>query len=186
MKFPWTTLDTEVIAHTEHQKMSTGYNYGAENSVRKLTSLSLIDFQPNFHYVEFPTLCAHVDLISSIPMPDGWIVSERFLQLLQRHRLPPHRVYPLPVRQRNVDVSGYFFVHLPQLDIQLKDEYSISEAECEFRKREDFMSLDLIPLYRPSRFSYRFVSRELRDSIEAAKLTGMRFGTSRLFRTAVA
>ena len=159
--------------------MCKDYNYDAENSIRKIPYDRLADFEPDFRFVEFDPLEKLVDLLNCSP---GFIISLRFLEILRNHSLPPHTVYPLPVRLRKREVQGYFFIHFPHIDGRMLDELTIPQAENLLRDREDIINLDLIAIGRSSRFGYCFVSQALRESIESAKLKGIRFGTSRLFR----
>ena len=175
-KFPWSRLDDD---GTAHHYMCKDYNYDAENSIRRIPYDRLAEFEPDFRFVEFDPLEELVDLLECSP---GFIISSRFLEILRNHSLPPHAVYPLPVRLRKREVQGYFFIHFPYTNGKMLDELTIPQAENLLRDREDIINLDLISIGRSSRFSYCFVSQALRESIESAKLKGIRFGTSRLFR----
>ncbi len=178
-KFPWSRLDDDGTA--SHQ-MCKGYNYDSANSIRRIPYDRLADFEPDFRFVEFDPLAELVDLTDTLACPPGLIISYRFLEILRNHSLPPHTVYPLPVRLRKREVQGYFFIHLPRINGKMLDDLTIPQAEKLLRDREDIINLDLISIGSSSRFSYCFVSQTLRESIESAKITGIRFGTSRLFR----
>ncbi len=183
-KFPWSTIYTKAHTRIEHETMSDGYDYASPRSVKKIPYDELADFEPDFRYVELVPRVDLSDMITSVPIKNGWMISSKFLNVLQCHKLPPHRAYPLPVRQQNLDISGYHFLHLPRLPVAHIKDLSIPEAESALREREDIINLDVIPLGGGARYNYEFVSRDLRDAIETAQLTGMRFGTAKLFRTA--
>ena len=54
------------------------------------------------------------DLISSVPIPKcGHLISTRFFELLRKFKLPPHRVYEVPMLHRKKPVEGYVFLLLP-------------------------------------------------------------------------
>lgn len=163
--------------------MGRHYDYDGNRSVYKIPRDRLANFEPDFSYVIFERTAKHIDLIGSAPIPHvGWIVSNRFLQLLSKFNLPPNRAYPLPVIQANQPVEGYAWLHLPQPSLVLTENMSIAEAEEEIELHSEVKDLDVVPIYFPVRFSYFFVSHRLRQAIENSQLTGIRFATSKLFR----
>lgn len=187
MHLPWSTLNEDPsnigCAFPAHQTMGRHYDYDSERSVYKIPRDRLADFEPDFSDVIFERQAKHLDLIASAPIRYGWIVSDRFLQLLSRYKLPPHRAYPLPVIQGGRAVDGYSWLHLPQPKMSLAEDMSITEAELEIMSHPEAANGDLLPIYFPVRFGYFFITHRLRQAIEAAELTGIRFSTSKLFRT---
>jgi hypothetical protein len=188
MKFPWSTLsDDPMVAgcsYPTHQTMGEHYDYDGPRSVYRIPRDNLADFDPDFHYVQFESKAKRNDLIASAPIPHvGWIISDRYRDLLLQFALPPHRLYPLPVVQRGKSVDGYSYLHLPQISTGLTESTTIHDAEKTLESRDEILALDVIPIYTPIRFGYFFVSYSLRQAIESANLTGIRFGTSKLFRS---
>lgn len=58
----------------------------------------------------------------------------------------------------------------------------MEQAETVIGATPELASLDLLRLYRPTRLAYCFVSGLLRQAMGLAGITGVRFGTSKLFR----
>jgi len=81
-------------------------------------------------------------------------------------------------------VVGYCWLQLPEPRLSLTESSSVAEVEAAVVAVPELARLDLLRLYRPSRFAYCFVSDPLRRAIELAGITGIRFGTSKLFRSA--
>ncbi len=187
MNLPWSTLNedpTDVgCPYPPHQTMGANYDYQAEDSVHRIPRDRFADFEPTFKTVVFEPGAKRHDLMASAPIPHyGWLISARFLNLLSDFTLPPHRVYLLPVIQRGRAVEGYVWLHLPQPINTLAVSMSLREAEEKIASDTTIAELDVLPIYLPVRFGYFFVSRRLRQAIENAQLTGIRFGTSKLFR----
>ena len=164
--------------------MGSNYDYSGPRSVYKIPRDKLADFEPDFHHVHFESNATRLDLIASAPIPHvGWIISDRFRDLILQFTLPPHRLYQLPVVQRGKSVDGYSYLHLPQVSTDLTETTTIQDAEKLLESRDEILALDVIPIYTPIRFGYFFVSHTLRQAIESVNLTGIRFGTSKLFRS---
>jgi hypothetical protein len=170
-------------AYPQHETMGRGYDFHAGDSVHNLSCDAFPDFEPNFSTVVIHGHAKLTDLLSSAPIPNtGFLVSERLRNVLERHVLPNHKFYAVPMVCRGKPVNGYFWLHLPQPDLSLDEKWSVAAAEAEINAAAGFASLDLLRVYRPLRFAYCFVSESLRKSMESAGLTGVRFGTSKLFR----
>jgi hypothetical protein len=163
--------------------MGRGYDYSAPNSVHQLPCDGFPNFEPNFRTIVITASARLTDLISSAPNRNaGLLVSERFRAVLAAFALPPHRYYPLPMKHRLKPVGGYWWLHLPQPSVRLEEETPLAEAEARIAVDPVVGAADLLRFYRPSRFGYCFVSGPLREAMETARLTGIRFGTAKLFR----
>ena len=163
--------------------MGPGYVYDAPNSIYQLPFNARADFEPNFNTIIFEDGAKHNDLMGSAPIRHcGWLISNRFLDLLQEFELPPHDVYPLPVKQNGQPVDGYVWLHLPQTIHCLEDNMTIPEVESTLTSEPIVSQVDILPLYSPVRFGYFFISNRLRKAIERHELSGIRFGSSKLFR----
>jgi hypothetical protein len=182
----WTLNNaTDGIGRTfpQHQEMGRGYDYDAPNSVHKLPYDALPDFEPNFNTVIIHGHARLTDLLSSAPIINtGFLVSPRLRAVLEEFRLPLHCFYPVPMTHRNKPVAGYFWLQLPEPYLPLTEGSSVAEAEAAITAIPEMRELDLLRLYRPYRFAYCFVSNPLRRAMELAGITGVRFGTSKLFR----
>lgn len=188
MRGPCWTLNnaTEGIgrAYPQHQEMGDGYDYGAPDSVHKLRYDALPDFEPNFSTVVIHGHSKLTDLLSSAPiMNSGYLVSARLRAVLEAFALPPHRFYPVPMTHRGKSVTGYCWLQLPEPPLPLTERSSVAEAEGAIVAVPELAALDLLRLYRPPRFAYCFVSDPLRRAMESAGVTGVRFGTAKLFRS---
>src|SRR5262245_18246154 len=187
MRGPCWTLNhaTEGIGggYPQHQEMGRGYDYRAPGSVHRLSHDALPDFEPNFRTVIIHGQAKLTDLVSSAPIANtGFLVSARMQAVLEKFVMPVHRFYPVPDTQRGKTVEGYAWLHLPQPRLPLSESTSTEEAEQIIASIPELASLDLLRLYTPARFAYCFVSDPLRSAMESAKLTGVRFGRSKLFR----
>jgi hypothetical protein len=164
--------------------MGRGYNYDAPNSVHKLPYDSLPDFEPNFKTVIIHGHAKLTDLLSSAAIKNtGYLLSPRLRELLEQFALPLHRFYPVPMTHRKKRVGGYCWVQLPQPRLALTEGSSVADAEAAINAVPELAVLDLLRLYRPSRFASCFVSDPLRQAMVAAGITGVRFGTAKLFRS---
>jgi len=168
----------------QHQRMSDGYDFNAPNSVHKLPHDALPSFEPNFDTVIVHGHAKLTDLLSSAPIPNhGYLVSPKLRGLLERFTLPSHRWYPVPMTHRNKQVAGYCWLQLPQPGLSLTKDSSIDDVESAIYGVPELAALDLLRLYRPSRFAYCFISDPLRRAMEAAGIAGVRFGSAKLFRS---
>jgi hypothetical protein len=189
MRGPCWTLNnaTDGIGRTypQHEVMGHGYDYHAPNSVHQLPDDALPDFEPNFNTVVIHGHAKLTDLVSSAPIKNtGFLVSPRLRQVLEQFALPQHRFYPVPMTHRNMPVARYCWLQLPEPRLVLTQGSSVAEAEAAISAVAELAELDLLRLYRPSRFAYCFVSDQLRRAIESTGITGVRFGTGKLFRSA--
>lgn len=188
-KFPWSTLHHSIegvgTEIPQHQTMAPDYDYQAIDSIRRIPPDGLPDFEPNFAFAVLANRAIPTDLVSSSPLASwGLLISDRFYELLKGFVLPPHRLFRCPMRHRGRELSNYGYLHLPHAPVEIDAAASAPQAEAKILAEPSLASVDLLHLIRPSRFAYFFVSAPLRSAIEQASLTGIRFGTSRLFRTA--
>jgi hypothetical protein len=132
------------------------------------------DIAPDFNTVVLHRRAVPTDLISSSPIPRvGHLVSSRFLELLQKFKLPPHRLYPVPMVQNDKPVEGYFFLLLPQPE-SLRAVASTQEVEDSAEADPLLSGVSLLKLYRPSWTSRTWVNAELKSAIESAGMTGVK------------
>ncbi len=185
----WTFDDTakDIGTYPQHQSMGAGYDFDAPHSVHQLPYDALPDFEPNFNTILIHGHARRTDLISSAPIRNtGYLVSSRLRAVLEQFALPRHRFYPVPASHRGKPVSGYFWLQLPQPQLRLTEDMSPSQVEERIASVPELASLDLLRLYIPERYAYCFISNPLRSALEAAKITGVRFGTAKLFRAPAA
>ncbi|HVL12955.1 MAG TPA: hypothetical protein VM529_10345, partial [Gemmata sp.] len=112
----------------------------------------------------------------------GLLVSDRLRGVLDRFRLPPHRYYPAPLEHRKRAVGGYWWLYLPAPDLPLTDEMPPAEAEAVIAADPALGTVDVLRLYAPARYRNCYVGGPVRAELEAAGVTGIRFGTAKLFR----
>lgn len=179
----WTLNEAIYRVYPQHQEMRPGYDYAAPDSVHRLPYDSLPDFEPNFNTIVVHGHARLTDLLSSSPIRNcGYVVSGRLRAVLERYALPPHRFYPVPATHRNKPVAGYFWLHLPEPPLPLTEGSTVEEAEAVITASTSLASLDMLRLYRPTRLAYCFVSDQLRQAVEEAEVTGVRFVRAKLFR----
>jgi hypothetical protein len=173
--------------YPQHQQMSAGYDYDAPNSVHRLPDDSLPDFEPNFDTAVIHGHARLTDLLSSAPIRNtGFLLNDRLRAVFRQFSLPPHRFYPVPIIYRRKAIEGYYWLQLPEPPVPLAEDASVEVLEEVIASDQQLASLDMLRLYRPARFAYCFLSDPLRLAMESAKITGVRFGTSKLFRQASA
>jgi hypothetical protein len=170
-------------AYPQHQEMGPGYDYDASDSVHQLPYDKFPGFEPNFNTVVIDRRAKLTDLLSSAPIKNtGYLVSSRLRTVLEHFALPMHQYYPVPATHDGKPVADYFWLHLPEPRLPLDEGSSVDSAEAAILAAHELADLDLLRLYRPTRFAYCFVSDPLRRAMEAAGITGVRFGISKLFR----
>lgn len=188
MRGPCWTLNNDVDVgrvYPQHQEMSRGYDYQAPNSVHHLPNDAIPNFEPNFNTVIIHGHAKLTDLLSSGPIvKTGYLISARLRSVLEQFALPLHRFYPVPLTYRRKPVDGYCWLQLPEPRLSLTEGSSVAEAEAAITESSELAKLNLLRLCRPSRFAYCFISDALRRAMESAKVTGVRFGTAKLFRSA--
>lgn len=167
----------------QHQTMGDAYDYEASDSVHHLPFDELPDFEPNFNTVFLDDRAIVTDLISSAPIRNsGWLISGRFRAVIDSFPLPLHQYYPIPVVHQGVKIPDYWWLHLPHPPVAIPPEVSIPEAEKIIQSCDALRDVAIFCLYQPPRFAYCFVRKDLKEAIEDAGITGVRFSTSRLFR----
>lgn len=170
--------------YPQHQSMGVNYDFVAANSVHHLPYDALPDFEPNFDTVFIHNQAKLTDMLSSSAIINtGFLVSPKLREVLEQFTLPLHHFYPVPMTHRAQQVEGYFWLQLPEPRLPLTEEVSVANVEAAITAVPELVSLDLLRLYRPTRFANCFISDQLRMAMEAAKITGIRFGTAKLFRS---
>jgi hypothetical protein len=137
-----------------------------------------------FSGLSLSELSRRCDLLSSAPIKNtGYLVSSRLRAVLEQFALPLHRFYLVPAIYRRKPLGGCFWLQLPQPRLALSEGMSPAQAEEFIASIPALGSLDLLLWYRPERFAYCFLSDPLRSALESAKITGVGFGTAKLFRS---
>ena len=123
------------------------------------------------------------DLISSAALGNfGLVLSAKMRAVLERFALPEHCFIPAPFEQRGTAIDGYWFLHVTAAESPITDDTPPAEVEALIEADPVLARLDLLRLEQPARYAYWFVSQPLKAALEDAKLTGIRFGTAKLFR----
>ncbi|WP_339735345.1 hypothetical protein [uncultured Gimesia sp.] len=175
--------DFDVGIAPQHQTMGSTYDYDAPDSVYQLPFDGLPDFEPDFNTIFLDDRAIVTDLISSAPIRNcGWLISGRFRAIIDSFSMPLHRYYAVPVVHRGQKIPDYWWLQLPHPNITIPPDASAAEAEEIIQSCNTLRDAAMFCLYRPPRFTYCFVQKDLRTAIEDAGITGVRFGTSRLFR----
>jgi hypothetical protein len=169
--------------YPQHQAMSSGYDYRAIDSIHRIPYDRVPDFVPNFNTVVVVRGAKLTDLLSSAPIPNtGFLISRHLRKVFDAFRLPLHKYFDVPISHRDRDIEGFYWLHLPQLPLALSDEMTPAQAEAVIESTPGVAELDLIRITRPSRFAYCFISQPLKTAMEAARITGVRYGISKIFR----
>jgi hypothetical protein len=112
----------------------------------------------------------------------GFLVSDRLRGLLGRFQLPPHQYFSAPLEQRKKAVGGYWWLYLPAPDLPLTDGMTPAEAEAVITADPVLGAADVLRVYSPPRYVNCYVGGPVRAAMEGAGVTGVRFGTAKLFR----
>ena len=182
MRKPRYSLNTSTSGvgrtYPQHQEMLGPYDYDAPDSIKHLRdcNFDFADFEPNFRTVVLDKRAKATDLISSVPIPKvGHIVSTRFLDLLREFKLPPHRLYPVPMIHKGEPVDGYWFVHLPHPQ-SLLAATSFRDVEERCSTVPELEDVSLLKLYQPFTLAYTWIDARLKAAIESAGITGVTIG----------
>lgn len=163
--------------YPQHQEMLGAYDYSAPRSIHRLSQVmqgGFPDFEPDFHTVVLHRRAIPTDLISSAAIPNvGLLISARLLALLQEFKLPPHRLYPVPMLHKGQPLEGYSFVLLPQ-PASLLTAATTQEVEEGAEADPSLQGVSLLKLYRPSWMAWTWVDARLRAAIESAGMTGIK------------
>lgn len=123
------------------------------------------------------------DLLSSGPTSHcGLLLSTKMRTVLEGFALGEHRYIPAPLEHRQQSVEGYWLLHLPAPVIPATEGISPTEMEALIQADPELATVDLLHLERPARYAYWFVSQPLKTALEVAGVTGVRFGTAKIFR----
>jgi len=157
--------------------MLAPYDYVGPRSIYKLLPCMLgegfPDFEPDFNTVLLERGAKPTDLISSVPIPKcGHLISPRFLELLQKFKLPPHRVYNVPMVHKEKPLEGYVFLLLPHPE-SLRKAASTQDIEEGVDADPLLRGVSLLRLARPSWMAQTWVDANLKAAIEAAGITGI-------------
>lgn len=162
--------------------MTKGYDYSAPDSIERLNSNSLPTFEPNLDCTSVHPDRQVTDFIDWSSIPNfGYIVSGRLRSILESFHLPTHCFFPLSLTHDGEQIAGYSWLHLPHPDIEIPYDATAEYAES-LIMQSDLADVDLLRLYHPKCFAYCFVTDRLKNAIEDADITGLRFANPRLFR----
>lgn len=123
------------------------------------------------------------DLISSVRTGNfGFLISDRFRAVLDGFRLAPHTYYPAPLEHKGREVGVYWWLHFPGPDLPLTEDTLPGEAEAVITGDPVVGTAQVLRLYWPSRYRNCYLSAPVRAALESAGITGVRFGTAKVFR----
>jgi hypothetical protein len=164
--------------YPQHQEMLKPYDYGGPRSIHKLVACMLgegfPDFEPDFNTVVLDRRAIPTDLISSAPIPKcGHLISSRFLELLQNFKLPPHRIYDVPLLYKEEPLDRYIFLLLPHPE-SLREATSTQDIEEGADADPLLQGVSLLRLSRPSWMAQTWVDARLKAAIEATGITGVK------------
>jgi hypothetical protein len=126
------TNEIDVIGFYPQTKLADLYNLEANDSFRKVLFDSFPDFQPKYGLILNPN-SKETDLLDSVSLGFGFVVSERLKILLREFILPPHRFYPMDVIGSAIN---YFWFHYIT-EIEKYIDYAKTEIEV-YKSRAPF------------------------------------------------
>jgi len=97
------------------QGMGVGYNFEAPDSIYQLAKFQteLPPFAPNLNFFTLHKKAKPTDLLSnSLTNSTGFIISNRFMDLLAKFRLPEHKFFPTVVQHYDQTFKNYFWLQV--------------------------------------------------------------------------
>ncbi|GAA0855263.1 hypothetical protein [Aliiglaciecola litoralis] len=89
----------DVGDYPQHQTMGDRYDYDGKCSVYNL--LRDFEFTPNFSGAKIERKAKRTDLISSVPIPCNCLIfNDNLKNLLGQFKMPPHRLFQLPLKHK--------------------------------------------------------------------------------------
>ena len=182
MRKPRYCLHTSTVGvgrtYPQHQEMLAPYDYDAPRSIHNLVPCMVgkgfPEFEPDFNTVVLDRRAKPTDLISSAPIPKcGHLISSRFLELLRIFKLPPHRVYDVPMVHKDKPLEGYVFLLLPHPD-SLREAASTQDIEEGAEADPLLCGVSLLRLARPSWMAQTWIDAKLKAAIETEGITGVK------------
>lgn len=97
------------------QAMGSGYDTDASDSIYQLAKFQteLPPFEPNLNHFVLHKKAKPTDLLSnSITNSTGFLVSNKFKDLLSEHKLPAHKFFPAIIHHYDQNFKNYFWLQL--------------------------------------------------------------------------
>ena len=105
------TIETGHV-YPQVQKMSTGYDYKAPNSVHALSRIQEFpDFEPDLDYFVVHGKAKLSDMHSVTLIYGGFLISRKLKEILETFNLVPHRFYPARVYYKKT-FHEYYWMHI--------------------------------------------------------------------------
>lgn len=159
--------DANIIGSSFPQicKMKKGYNFDGENSIYKLSQLSLhyIDsFVPDLDYFIMEKKTNMTDIISCAMLSNfSMIISPKFKKVLENFKLPNSVFYEIRIKHGLSKFENYFIFHF----FELKTEEIVFE-KSEFEIIELFSKKHFDRIVNQSKSKYLEIKEKLFDKYE--------------------
>ena len=102
--------------------MSDGYDFGAANSLRKLTFFTKPAFIPNLQYFVLAHKAKVTDFIhNSFISADGFLINQKAKNIMVNFNLPQHIYFIAGVMYHKKMLGDYYWLHLLEEDTHLVD-----------------------------------------------------------------
>lgn len=103
------------------KSMSDGYDFGAANSLRKLTFFTKPAFIPNLQYFVLAHKAKVTDFIHDIISAYGFLISPKAKNIMVNFNLPQHIYFIAGVMYHKKMLGDYYWLHLLEEDTHLID-----------------------------------------------------------------
>ncbi len=140
------------------QKMGTGYNYGASDSIYAITNV-IPDFTPNFDHFVLHKKSKPTDFISKSLTAFGFIISGRFKKVLSSFKLPKHKFYPIKMLHNKTWLDDY---HWLQIACDLTESIDYQKSEFYIRNLADPLKKDLGSVELLSKADFELKRKEVK------------------------
>jgi hypothetical protein len=109
--------ETSIIGnqYPQIQKMKPRYDYDGPHTVYKLGRhyQALPDFSPDLDGFVLHSGAKPTDFLSNVfSSPNGFIVSEKVKNILQKLSLPLHSFYPIKLYHKKQQIGNYYWLHV--------------------------------------------------------------------------
>jgi hypothetical protein len=103
------------------KSMSDGYDFGAANSLRKLTFFTKPAFIPNLQYFVLAHKAKVTDFIHDIISAYGFLISQKAKNIMVNFNLPQQIYFVAGVMYHKKMLGDYYWLHLLEEDTHLID-----------------------------------------------------------------
>jgi hypothetical protein len=110
------------------------------------------------------------------------LISRKLRTIFDQFNLGEHCLLEAPLKHRNKDLADFWFLFVAPVSLPVSNTASSEEVEELIQETQSLASVEIMNIDQPPRYAYCYIGDPLRHAIEEAKVTGIRFGTAKIFR----